>query len=1468
MIVRLLSGVFCVAALAVSAVDAGEIRWSNGDRSVSPAMNREAKRDAASRLGDRAERHVVVYFDGPVTPDERSKLSAAGMRLTSYLGGDAYFATLARGNDSPRIAGVANLTGIEPVLPSRKLHRDLARGFVHPWQVVEAGAPDASGKPSPARVAVNVLFHRDFDGSATAVLERYGATVASAIVSLGGAVAHISMDRVAELAAADEVLWVEPPLPALDELNDSNRARVGVDVVSQPPYGLDGSGITVLVYDAGKVFAHNDLDGRLTIGLSDTDGISDHATHVACTIAGDGANGGGTLAGMAPEAHVVSYAFEQEGGLQQGFLYTDPGDIEADYSEAMTLYDVDLSNNSIGSNTAPNGFPCDWEGNYGVTGALIDEIVRGSLGEPFRVVWANGNERSGFGACGSTYLTTAPPACAKNHITVGALNSDDDSVTSFTSWGPCDDGRIKPDVSGPGCESGGDGGVNSCSSSGGYTVKCGTSMAAPTVAGVSTLLLQQYRMSFPGEPDFRNATLKAILAQTAVDVANPGPDFQTGYGSVRAEPAVNLIQEGRFLEDSVGQGETYSFLVLVGSDDPEVRVTLAWDDPSGTPDVNPVLVNDLDLVVIAPGGATHFPWTLDPANPGDPAVRTVRDGVNNIEQVVIDNPTPGAYRVEVRGFNVTTGGSQSFGIAAAPYLVDCTSAGVVSTSPSRVSCEAELTVEVVDCDLNTDDLVVEQTSVSVVSTTEAAGESLVLTELAPEASTFGETLPVSLTDAPGTLQVAHGDTVVVTYVDADDGAGGTDVPVTREVAVDCVAPMLTDVTVLAVEPRDATIGLTTNEPTRVTLHYGTSCASTGASVTRFAFSTDHEVFLAPLVDDTQYFFRVDLEDEAGNTATDDNGGACYTFTTPEVPDFFTESFSSGIDLEGISLTFTPNGSVDFYSMCREDLQGGLPTDPAGGTDLGLSDDQPGQFTLEGGAEVLLYGQAHSTVHVGPNGYVTFGSGDSDYTETLEEHFELPRIAAMYDDLNPSSSGAVTWKQLADRVAVTWEAVPQYNNSDSNTFQIEMFFDGRIRLSWLDVDTGDAIAGLSEGEGLDPDFLPNDLSAGFPCEPTPPTVEDAAATTTVSDPVQVTLIAFDDGEPMPTSLVYRIVELPDYATLRDTTTGTPIASVPYDLAGNVVTYEPVPAFGGQDAFVFRADDGGTAPLGGESADGHVTIEVTIGGLEAAHQYLVDDTDPGWSMTGSWAFGQPAGGGSANGDPSAGATGNNVLGYNLDGDYENSMGEEYLTSPPIDLSNVEFSRLEFQRWLGVDNAFLDRAKVQISVDDGAWTTLWQNNQAIQDDAWVPVQIPLGGAADGSSNVRLRWVMGSTSSSGAYPGWNIDDVRVLGVIVPLCAGAPTPATGVSFPGREQLAWSAAAPNGPSPVVYDVVRADGPLSFAEAATCVVADVSSTTATDTDVPAPESVFLYLVRPGNACGDASPGESSAGVERQAPTCEP
>ncbi|NOX58282.1 MAG: S8 family serine peptidase, partial [Planctomycetes bacterium] len=757
--------------------------------------------------------------------------------------------------------------------------------------------------------------------------------------------------------------------------------------------------------------------------------------------------------------------------------------------------------------------------------------------------------------------------------------SNDDSVTSFTSWGPVDDGRIKPDISGPGCQSDGDTTVTSTSSSGGYTGKCGTSMAAPSITGLSALLLQDYRIQFPARPDFRNSTLKAMLANTAQDIEQVGPDFMTGYGSVRIEPAINLMRAENFVEESVSQGDTYSVIIVVNPGDPTLKVTLAWDDVPGTPNVDPALVNDLDLQVFDPNGVRRFPWTLDPLNPATPAVQSAEDHVNNIEQVQVNSPIAGAWQVDIVGFNIPQG-PQPFSIAAAPVLVNCSDAGIARLDRSKYACESEARVTVIDCGLNADDLIVETVSVNVASGTEAAGESLLLTETAAASAVFVSTIGLSTVDAAGVVQVTAGDTVTLTYIDTDDGGGGLNVVVTDNAIVDCTAPVISNVQGAAVGPRDASISFDTDELTFGSVSYGLSCGSLDNSASR-GLATAHSFNVSGLTDATTYFFSVAATDEAGNSSADDNSGACYSFTTPDVPDFFSEQFAAGVDLANSSIMFTPNGSFDFYSACVVPIAA-LPTDPTGGTNVSLSDDGSTSFTPS--QPVLLYGAAHATVYINANGNVTFDSADGDYTETFAEHFGEPRIAALWDDINPATGGQISWKALPDGVAVTYLAVPELSTSNSNTFQIEMFYDGRIQISYLD-DIQDAITGLSAGNGLDPDFLQTDLSAAGSCGPRPPSAAGQSLQTDQNTPLVITLMASDDGLPDPlAALTYQIVTLP-LGQLRDSGDDHLIVAgdLPYTLiaSGNQIDYTPGAGFAGADAFQFQANDGGVPPDGGSS-----------------------------------------------------------------------------------------------------------------------------------------------------------------------------------------------------------------------------------------------------------------------------------------------
>lgn len=159
----------------------------------------------------------------------------------------------------------------------------------------------------------------------------------------------------------------------------------------------------------------------------------------------------------------------------------------------------------------------------------------------------------------------------------------------------------------------------------------------------------------------------------------------------------------------------------------------------------------------------------------------------------------------------------------------------------------------------------------------------------------------------------------------------------------------------------------------------------------------------------------------------------------------------------------------------------------------------------------------------------------------------------------------------------------------------------------------------------------------------------------------------------------------------------------------------------------------------------------------------DTDPGWDREGMWAFGHPNGGGGAYGfpDPISGFTNLNVFGYNLNGDYENSISELHLTTPALDCSEANTVSLSFMRWLGVEDPEYDHAYVRISADGVIWDTIWENASEITDNNWRKLTYDITPYAANQSQIYLRWTMGVTDGSWQYCGWNIDDVRVSTVV-----------------------------------------------------------------------------------------------------------
>jgi len=161
-------------------------------------------------------------------------------------------------------------------------------------------------------------------------------------------------------------------------------------------------------------------------------------------------------------------------------------------------------------------------------------------------------------------------------------------------------------------------------------------------------------------------------------------------------------------------------------------------------------------------------------------------------------------------------------------------------------------------------------------------------------------------------------------------------------------------------------------------------------------------------------------------------------------------------------------------------------------------------------------------------------------------------------------------------------------------------------------------------------------------------------------------------------------------------------------------------------------------------------------------LEDDfeTDLGWEFSGGqWARGVPTGGGGENGspDPTSGNVGENVLGYNLNGDYQDNMPEYHATSPVLDCSSMTGVTLKFYRWLGVENDQWDHAYVRVSNNGSNWITVWENGADVADNSWIEYEYDISDIADGQSYVNIRFTMGTSDGSVAYCGWNIDHVRV---------------------------------------------------------------------------------------------------------------
>ena len=598
-------------------------------------------------VAGRAE--VYLQFDGPLETRETTALMQAGVRFDAALRSHTYLARITE-RALATIEAHPRLRGVEPVLPMDKLSEVLYSGIAPAYSI----QPDGT-------ISALVRFHDQVSlEHALAVLERWQVKVED-----GGRFLFNQRLAVGLTHAQALVLAEEPTVRALWETghpegvhNVAAAALSNVDDIQAAPYGLDGTNVRIGEWDGGDVVTtHPDLAGRVT--TIDSGSLSDHATHVAGTMVGDG-TGDPTARGMAPAAQLFTYTFA--------------GDEVTEQVNAIGNEGISISNHSWGRTLGWHSDGMDYGdtdefGAYLADTADWDALVRSSN---LLVQKSSGNDRDdcnpmdstdcdgALGSDGQRYDTIGPLGIAKNIVTVGAVD-DAGVISGFSSSGPTDDGRIKPDIvaNGTGLNSTWAGGVElgSCGVGTAYCSISGTSMSTPTVSGAVALLTQLYRQEFPPFSP-RADTIKALLVNTATDMGTAGPDYLYGHGLLDAQQAADTILVGpnRMQLGAVDFGGFESYLLEVPSGTSELRLALAWVDVPGAADsTDPDLINDLDLQVFAPDGTEFFPFTGPQGAPTDPATNSGPNRRDNVESTRVTSPMPGIWSVNVIGAAVPIG---------------------------------------------------------------------------------------------------------------------------------------------------------------------------------------------------------------------------------------------------------------------------------------------------------------------------------------------------------------------------------------------------------------------------------------------------------------------------------------------------------------------------------------------------------------------------------------------------------------------------------------------------------------------------------------------------------------------------------------------------------------------------------------------------------------------------------------------
>ncbi len=653
---------------------------------------------------------IIEFTTRPQT-EWLSTLAKLGINANQYVSGNAYTASMWIWTIHQLLSlrETSFIRAIIPYLPDFKLSSRLKkRKGALPYKEFMELKIDPESIPFNEDGNLTIVVHnpRDLVKAQEGIQALGGKIILNTEDSLRVAL-NPTIASIKKITSLPSVKWIEPYVPpglCLD---------VSAGIINAPPMwnsrGLMGEDQIVAVADTGLDTGKNDntmhldIRGRIAglVALGRPNDSSDaalppgpnanegHGTHVAGTIMGDGKASAGSFKGIANGARIFFQSVMDANGNLGGL----PGNLSNLFQPAFDA-GARIHSNSWGSKT--NGL-------YDAQSRGVDTFVWNH--RDMVIVIAAGNEGKDADNDGIVDLDSLDsPGTAKNCITIGAsennkptnkityatrigftaepLKSDlfannPEGIAAFSSRGPTDDGRIKPDVMAPGTSILAtksslttDGFVDGKSPNTQYMFLSGTSMATPHVAGATALVRQRLANLIldPEDETFHlrkkvkdlsptAAFVKSVLINGADkmqgqyktpknDSGGETPNNHQGFGRINLEKALFPTSPTVFESfdgDRLSEDEQREYQFKIKSNSVPLKMTLAWTDFPGNQ-----LVNDLDLVVKTPDDEEFHGNFHQPTSPDFHL-----DATNNVEQVLIEKPVEGVYRINVIGDTVS-----------------------------------------------------------------------------------------------------------------------------------------------------------------------------------------------------------------------------------------------------------------------------------------------------------------------------------------------------------------------------------------------------------------------------------------------------------------------------------------------------------------------------------------------------------------------------------------------------------------------------------------------------------------------------------------------------------------------------------------------------------------------------------------------------------------------------------------------